>query len=356
MEWGASTGFFASPAGMAVLALVSLFVTALFLYACAGAVYWVSRRLLPRLRWVWSKLVPEGPAGVLAVTFLFATAIVFGFAAPIPSSIGSLGDDADGGAASMTGGFLDQAFENGEIIQAEDGVVYVETGGYDRPEPDTAGDRLRDDWLREGETAEGAPLEEGSVGRLDLYVYVVHGSNVDPLTDREKRQLREVWARMPVENPDGSTGVDIHVEEGPRLDEEVHFEDGSDSSRYYASAVPDSRHCRYQLVVLGEPTTKTAGVAFSPGYSSFVTGVRDSRYEGNVTNTVAVATHELLHNVAGRMDGPGLPDGGGHTHEGWLTPEVDGQEFLSPTTAAHLNESRFSGSGLYQNEICSSGG
>lgn len=352
MGVGPSAEFVTSPAGMAAIAVVSLLLTAAFLYAVGGAVYWISSWLVPRVRWAGGKLVPEGPAGVLAVMCLFATVIVFGLMAPVPGSVGSFGDGTGGPGAETTSGFLDQAFEDGKIIRAEAEVVYVEPAGYDRPEPDTAGDRLRDDWLRAGETPGGAPLPDGSVGRLDLYVYVVHGSNVEPLSVREERQLRDVWARMPVENPDGSTGIDVHVERGGELDHPVTFGGDVDPTRYYDSALPPSHRCRYQLVVLGEPTSDTVGRATSPGYGSFVTGVRDPNRGGNVTTTVAVATHELLHNVVGRMDDPRVPGDGGHTRSGWLTPTVDEQEYLSKPTADHLNESRFSGSGFYQNEIC----
>lgn len=352
MEWGSSAEFFATPAGLVAIAVASLLLTALFLYVVGGVVYATSRWVVPRARWANGKLTPDGPAGVLAALLVFAVVIVFGFAGPLSGGVGTFGEGTSGPAAATTSGFLDQAFEDGKVIRAEEEVVYVEPAGYDRPEPDTAGDRLRDEWLRAGETPGGAPLPDGSAERLDLYVYVVHGSNVEPLSAREKQQLREVWAGMPVENPDNSTGIDLHVESGGSLDHPVTFDGDVDPTRHYDSALPPSHRCRYHLVVLGEPTTRTVGRATSPGYGSFVTGVRDPDYPGNVTSTVSVATHELLHNVVGRMDDPRLPGDGGHTRSGWLAPTVNGEEFLSQPTADHLNESRFSGSGLYQNDIC----
>lgn len=350
---GAEEGFLeflTTPAGIALLAVISLLCTLVVLYLSGRALYAVLRRVLPGMRWVCSKAIPEGPAGVLAVCFVFASLVVFGFAAPIPSDVGTLGGDGGNGASGTASGFLEEAFQDGEIRRTADGTVALNSATYDRPSPDTAGDRLRDEWLRSGETPEGAPLENGSVERLDLYVYVVHGSNVDPLTQREKRQLRRVWAEMPVDNPDGSTGIDVHVGSGGSIGKPVRFGagDSADHTRYYTPERMGPRLCRHHLVVLGEPTTRYSGWGSSPGYSSFVTGVQNPDYDGNVTNRVRVMTHELLHNVVGHIDEPGLPDQGAHTDEGWL----GGDEFLANATADQLEETRFRGSGFYQNKIC----
>ena len=346
--------FLTSPAGIAVLAVVSLLVTACFVYLLARVGYRLLAVAAAPVRKLSGGLVPEGPAGVLAVLFVLSVALVFAVGAPLPDRTGTLGGGDGGGASGTASGFLDTAFEERDgVARAEDGTVRLGGAGYDRPQPDTAGDRLQDGWLRAGETPEGAPLPDGSVGRLDLYVYVVHGSNVEPLTGSERRQLRAAWAEMPVENPDGSTGVDVHVVSGGQLDAPVRFgsSDGGDHTRYYTEDVMGPRHCRYHLVVLGEPTSRTAGWGAAPGYSAFATGVRNPDYRGNVSNRVRVITHELLHNVVGHIDEPGLPDRGAHTREGWL----GGDEYLSDATAAQLNETRFRGPGFYQNEICGDG-
>jgi hypothetical protein len=340
-----------SPAGIAALSVASLLVTAVVVYVVGRVGYLFAQVVLPPLRRLGGLLVPQGPAGFLAVLLVFTTAVVFGVAAPLPDRVGTLGDGGAGGAA---GGFLETAFEERDgVVRAEDGTVRLSGAGYDRPEPDTAGDRLRDDWLRAGRAPGGAPLPDGSVGRLDLYVVVVHGSNVEPLTGSEKRQLRAVWAEMPVENPDGSTGIDVHVVSGGQLDAPVRFgsSDSDDHTRYYTEDVMGARQCRYHLVVLGEPTSRFSGWGTTPGYSAFATGVRNPDYRGNVSYRVRVMTHELLHNVVGHINDPGLPDRGAHTREGWL----GGDEYLSDATAAQLNETRFRGPGLYQNEICGDG-
>lgn len=346
---GAWIEFLNSPVGVAGLAVAALPVTVLVGYLLIRLMFGLASGVAGPIQRVTSVVIPEGPAGVVAVTGLVATALVFGVAAPIPDRVGTLGQ---GGAASDTaGGFLETAFDERDgVTRAEDGTVSLGSVGYDRPTPDTAGDRLEDAWLRDGHTPGGASLPNGSVGRLDLYVTVVHGSNVEPLTPRDRRHLREIWATMPVRNPDGSTGIDIHVRSGGELNESVSFGagDGADHTRFYTEERMGPRHCRDHLVVLGNPTSNTHGWGTTPGYSSFVTGVPLEEQRGNYTHRARVMTHELLHNVVGHIDDRSLPDGGAHTHEGWLA----GEEYLSPATADQLNRTRFRGSGFYQNEIC----
>lgn len=341
--------FLNSPVGVAVLAVTSLPVVVGVGFLLIRVAFVVGSAVSGPIRRVTGTVVPEGPAGVLAVTGLLATALVFGVAAPLPDEVGSLGEGD--GAGGTAGGFLDTAFDERDgVVRAEDGTVTLGSVGYDRPTPDTAGDRLKDAWLRTGRTPEGARLPNGSVGRLDLYVTVVYGSNVDPLSAADERDLREIWATMPVRNPDGSTGIDIHVRDGGELNESVSFGvgDGSDHTRFYTEARMGPRHCVDYLVVLGRPTGNIHGWGTTPGYSNFVTGVPLEEQHGTYTHRARVMTHELLHNVVGTIDDPSLPDGGAHTHEGWL----GGDEYLSPATADQLNRTRFRGSGFYENEIC----
>ncbi len=341
--------FLNSPIGVAVLAVAALPITVVVGYLLIRVGFLLAAAVAGPVHRVTGVVIPEGPAGVVAVTTLLATALVFGVAAPIPDRVGTLGEG--GGASETAGGFLDTAFDERDgVARTEDGTVSLGSIGYDRPTPDTAGDRLTDAWLRNGRTPEGARLPNGSVGRLDLYVTVVHGTNVEPLTARDGRHLREIWAEMPVRNPDGSTGIDIHIRDGGALNESVSFGvgDGSDHTRFYTAERMGPRHCRDHLVVLGRPTSTIHGWGTTPGYSSFVTGVPREEQPGNYTHRAGVMTHELLHNVVGHIDDPSLPDGGAHTHEGWLGDD----EYLAEATAEQLNRTRFRGSGFYQTEIC----
>lgn len=340
--------FLRSSAGTVLLSLISLLAATVSASVSFRVGYRVLAVVAGPVRRVKAMSVPKGPAGILVVSSLFAVIVVLGATAPMPNAVGTFGGGDTGEATATASGVLTTAFDDGDAIRVSDGTANAAPAGYQRPQPDTAGDRLKDGWVRDGETPDGAPLPNGSVGRLDLYVSVVHGRNVEPLTDREEQQLRRVWASMPVENPDGSTGIAIHLVDGDELDESIQFGEGSDHTEYYTEDVMGPRRCRYHLVVLGEPTSKTVGWAAAPGYSSFVTGVVDPDYGGAVTNRVRVMTHELLHNVVGRIDGTELPDKGLHTPDGWL----GGDEYMSQATSDQLNETRFRGSTMYQRDIC----
>lgn len=198
-------------------------------------------------------------------------------------------------------------------------------------EDDADRDRIPDSWERSGETPGGAPLPGGDPGQMDLYVQVVSASNVQPLTDRERTQLRAIWAEMPV-GPDGS-GVDLHFVDAKQLDEPITIEgDSSDfdqlKSEYYDETAPEA--CVYQTVMLVDVTSEeVAGRGHSPGYFLFADGVRrDTR-----SYRVSTITHELLHNVVGEIGG------GIHTTEGWLSTGHD--TYLSQQTSDKLNSTGF---------------
>jgi hypothetical protein len=209
--------------------------------------------------------------------------------------------------------------------------------------PDRDGDGLPDAWERAGATPGGATLPGADPDRKDLYVQLNHGSNVDPLSATERRQLRRVWAEMPVENPDGSTGVSVHlVHEGDGaggLGEPAAFGPEFSPERHYTEARLGDRRCVYRQVTYGRiEAAAVGGKASGPGYAAVVEGDPPA-YDGTVSLRVAVTTHELLHTTAGPVDGEP------HTSRGWLSPRLrpDGSdEYLSGRTAQHLNRT-----GLY---------
>lgn len=210
--------------------------------------------------------------------------------------------------------------------------------------PDRDGDGIPDAWERAGETPDGAALPGADPARKDLYVQLNHGSNVDPLTDAERRQLRAVWARMPVENPDGSTGVSVHLVRGGDLGEPAVFAEGFSPDRYYTRERLGARRCVYRQVTYGRiEAERIEGKATGPGYTAAVEGrwgTREVAYSGDVSPRVAVTTHELLHTAAGPVDGQA------HTSSGWLAPNLrpDGSdEHLSASTARHLNRTGIHG-------------
>ncbi|MFC5972053.1 hypothetical protein ACFPYI_12000 [Halomarina salina] len=225
---------------------------------------------------------------------------------------------------------------------------------------DTDGDRLGDGWEVKQRTDEGADLPGADPLRTDLYVQVSYATDVEALTETEKADLREVWAEMPVSNPDGSAGIDIHLVE-TALEEQPVLTTGSEmrdyQQRYYTRAYMGERQCSYHLSVVGEIAGEgIAGLGETPGRFSFVEGeYRSNILEGSVSLRVNTVTHELLHNVVGQTE---FTDETGHTEGGWLsaggdvgsTPEAE--EYLSPTVADHLSEEGFAESEYYSRVRC----
>ena len=276
------------------------------------------------------------PRAVVAVTLVVMLVWTPVSAAAAPASAGA--DPSDG------------AVDAGSATQRP-GTAAARPGA--RAGPDADGDRLNDSWERAGETPDGVALPDADPRRMDLYVQVNHGTETDPLTERERRQLRRVWARMPVENPDGSTGVRLHLDAEPprggRLETTVRVPgttyDGL--TRHYTGATLGPRLCRYHQVVVGRiEADGSAGRGTIPGYAVVVEGDPQG-FDGNVSGRVALITHELLHNVVGQVDGDV------HVEEGWLAARLaPGDTVLSNATATRLETRGFADPAYFRRRVC----
>jgi hypothetical protein len=322
--------------GGALVAGTLVWLVAMWLLA--RLLYRLWCRVSGRVRWFLGVVFPESPLIRFAAGLTLFIALVVVTIGVLPSLVGDLGESSEGPAGvadDLSDRGLGSDWEN--IVDGDAVGGTAACRGQQVDGPDRDGDGLPDAWERAGETPDGVALPDADPGRKDLYVQVNHGSNVDPLTEMERRQLRDVWARMSVANPDGSTGIDAHVvDSGPRagsLGEPVVFSDQESFPQYYTEAHLGDRLCVYHQVAYGRTDMgDVAGLGSTPGYATIAEG-RQPSYEGNVSFRVAVTTHELLHNVAGRVDGRS------HTSRGWLTGGVTADnEFLSEPTARELNE------------------
>jgi hypothetical protein len=277
--------------------------------------------------------------------------IVLGAGALLTADVGGAGDVP----------YLDEALgddgpQNAHGIVADDELEGFGTTGGSLPEyRDTDGDRLPDSWERAGETPEGVPLPGADPDRKDLYVQVNYANGHPPLNDSERRQLKETWASMPVDNPDGETGVTVHVvDEAPAggpIDDRVELdEDGISESfarTYYNVTYLGERDCSHYMVVFGDVDGVYAGWGFTPGYLSVVDGGERGSAAGT-SQRVRVMTHELLHNVVGQIG-----TGDTHVDRGWLAG-ADG-EFeprMSDPVSGDLNRSGFARSAGFETELC----
>jgi hypothetical protein len=364
------------PVFLGVIFLVTATVTILVGLSTARVLYAVSRRAGPRTRWAFDKVTPSSPIGKAAFAFGFTICFLIGSIWVLPYLIGDLSessgvaDTSDVVGGNDTTDILNETEQEALKILSSDAAVEQHEGydgpPYERPSPDTDGDRLKDSWEVAGETPSGAPLPGADPQRMDLYVQVNYGGGTFPLSETEKRQLKEVWASMPVENPDGSQGITLHLvdtrPEGGPVGETVVY-DGSDDgelTRFYTEQYLGNRMCRYHQVVVGKVQGGTlAGRGSAPGYSAYIDTDRNQdyveltekkSYDREVSPRVHVMTHELLHNVVGEVDGAI------HTQEGWLYPTAHPREaFLSDATARTIDRNGLAGSGYYQHQVCGTG-
>jgi hypothetical protein len=229
--------------------------------------------------------------------------------------------------------------------------------GTDPTRPDTDGDRLPDGWEVDGRTPEGAALPDADPTRKDLYVQVGYGDRVDPLTADEKRRFERTWATMPILNPDGSTGVTVHLDDtaprggpydrrvtlrGERTREEL-------LAGFYTEASLGPRRCVYHLAVLGAVRDgPTAGYGDAPGHLVLIDGTVGPRPDGELSPRIHYLTHELLHNVVGQF-----ADGRYHTDDGWLAAHTgDAGHFLSNVTRDRLDGTGFADAPRYRPGVC----
>jgi len=330
----------------AVLAFGLLVVVAKLTYGLVtGTAGWLSRAatVLP---------LSEGQVRVAVVAMLAMGAVMF-VGVEVQNNTTSLWESEEGPAGQAND--LKEQGLDGDVIQSleADGIIRGETysgPAYERPTPDTDGDRLKDSWEERGVTPSGVPLPGADPDRKDIYVVVTYGANVSAYTEAEKRALRESWARMPVDNPDGTEGITLHLVEGERLGTTPTFDSGRFGAVYREQL--DGPRCGvYHQVAVGHVGLgNTIGIGDVPGYATVVEGSR-VRFNGSeTTRRVHVTNHELLHNVVGV-----LPNGGTHTTEGWLVPAVQPDEdSLSPAAESVLDDG-LTGSGYYQHSVCVDG-
>jgi hypothetical protein len=190
---------------------------------------------------------------------------------------------------------------------------------------DTDGDGLPDEWERR---AGFDPRHK------TLPVVVRYTGDSEPLDAAEKRRLREIFARMPVANPDGDAGIRLRFRHESRTDRRVAITHSALEryERRYAQGNTTADPCREQLLVVAQSTAQI-GRAAAPGRVALVQS--GQRVHGQPRTTTVV--HELLHTIVGRLptDNRSVADRW-HTTTGWLRAH-DEQPRLSAVTAAQLD-------------------
>lgn len=277
-------------------------------------------RIVRIVKQTWERITPKTTFGKVMSIF---TVLLLVVTAPALVTMA----DAKGALGNVATG-------SGAIAEMDgDAIEFMDVTRVTRPSPDRDGDRLLDGWERAGETPNGVPLPDADPNRKDLYLQVLYADGITPLTDDERERLRAIWARMPVPNPDGSSGIALHIVDERRLDQSIQSYEPSKElvrSRYDNDHLRGAECVYYQTTFADITHPKLRGRGALGGYVSIVDGT-DTVVRNGRSNRVAFLTHELLHNTAGHVqDQP-------HTESGWLAPSYDGTDAnLSAPTAADL--------------------
>ncbi|UTF55908.1 hypothetical protein [Natronosalvus rutilus] len=255
----------------------------------------------------------------------------------------------------------------GTVTLDENGDLETMTGndktGVSGPSIDSDGDRIPDDAENE-KVFDGAILSNADPTQKDLYVVFFYSNDSERLTDTEKRQLRSIWGSMNVSNPNGESGINLHIVEERRAQHEF--------SRQYPENVSHSSELAdtydeyidngcsvYHLVILGEienrESVNVGGWGDGPGLATYVDH-ENTRYSSTEYGSrVRTITHELLHNVVGPINGSHAPNDPKHSKQGWLgivehERDLPKNEALHPAVASQLSDD-FAESPYYR-QIC----
>lgn len=230
---------------------------------------------------------------------------------------------------------------------------------------DTDGDNIPDGVEVARQTNGGARLPGADPLVKDIYVVVDYNPDVERLSYPERQDIRRSFAEMPVENPDGSTGIRVHLVDGQQLDQRLRLNDTfaeGGGPELYNPSLMGNRSCIYHRAVLVDiEDGQAAGIADTPGYLLTVDGYqRRPIADGQFTERSYVFVHELLHNVVGRMEpGEGVQSfDTGHTESGYLRPSfgTNPETYLSDPPATKLNQSGFASGNPVRTASCMEGG
>lgn len=302
----------ADPAVLAAYLVAGLLVSLLAVYALVkvGRVaYRLSKPVLTSLDRRLPVPVPTGATNrvILTILGLFLAAVALYLALSTAAPYLFYGEPLPG---VEIGG--DQA-----VLRYENDVHRLGGASPLALDRDADGDRLPDAWERAGETPEGAALPDADPQHKDLYVQVNRGVTGQELSTGERAALRRVWADMPVNNPDGESGIRLHLDTTPpggsQLGTLAQVTDPPQAGRFYTRDTLDRRHCLYQQLTIGQVGPEnTTVVSEAPGHAVVLDTGRRANL-GDLSWRVHAITHGLLHTIVGPIEGETV-----HTDTGWL--------------------------------------
>lgn len=199
--------------------------------------------------------------------------------------------------------------------------------GTDPHDRDTDGDNIPDGVEVRGETYSGVPLPNADPLRMDLYLLTYWSLEANPPYNYEN--LSEWFGAMPVENPDGSSGITLHVERGGLVQRPL-FYDGTDESSDEIFAAVDRKEYHHELVVVQFEDVPEPGAASTPGTRVLIDEAAPEE------QAPMIVVHQLLHNVIGTIEAPGACRGDPihYCDGGYMEPRQRNRAFYLPVALA----------------------
>ena len=288
---------------------------------------------------------PEGNGGAVG------TAFVVEWERSDPASIDTDGDGIPDGEEAELG--LDPTRADSD----RDGLSDPEEheGPTNPANPDTDGDNLNDGWEVAGETDKGAPLPDADPLHKDMYIQVTYLRGTDHEAPLGVFSKSKTWfADMPVENPDGETGVRAHFynddEYSGPIDRSIDEWTKSNGLKtagvsgfmtmreFYNQEVMGPRTGSYFLVVIASDDVPIRGSGNAGGSKTSIVRPWPGNDHGDEKSLARTLTHELLLNIVRKVGGRDC-NGQMHTCEGFLSYEND--YYLSDKAATKLNQEGF---------------
>lgn len=211
--------------------------------------------------------------------------------------------------------------------------------GSDPLEWDTDGDNLRDGAEVNREHTDGTRLPDADPTEMDLYVLVYVDNESSGLSSYD--DVERDWADMPVTNPDGSTGIDLHLVDTRSLDRRLPHDGTQERFQELwveANGIAGVARDPYHVVMfVAFDTDSSVGMGKAGGYFAALDGDRSDLEQRRTLN------HELLHNVVDEIEADGRCDDDPYHYceGGWLRAHGPEQHYLPEPIAEQIERNGF---------------
>lgn len=202
---------------------------------------------------------------------------------------------------------------------------------------DTDRDGIPDHVEVRGNTSDGTELPGSDPLHKDLYIQTYWSYEANP-PPGVYGDIQSYMANLSVSNPDGTTGVTVHVDRDGLIEHRLEWEEGETNWPEIIDAVEHKQYHR-TVVVMHFEDDSYLGVGQSPGYLIAFNEATDDDI------ALEVLAHEVMHTILGEIDGPETceDDTGHYCADGLMEPYYLDQHNPRPAKGVtdQLNETGF---------------